>query len=55
MYFASVEVIKIYSNNECGKTEYCLVKCFYFAVTYSVAVDSDLVGPSFKDRCGQLC
>jgi hypothetical protein len=31
------------------RTEYCLVKCFYFAVTCSVAVDSDLVGPSFKD------
>ena len=58
MSVASVEVIKMYSNNECGKNriiEYWLVKCFYFAVTYSVAVDSDLVGPSFKDRYSQLC
>jgi hypothetical protein len=31
------------------RTEYCLVKCFYFAVTYSVAVNSDSVGPSFKE------
>ena len=37
------------------RTEYCLVKCFYIAVTYSVAVNIDLVGPSFKDRYSQLC
>ena len=37
------------------RTEYFFVKCFYFAVTYSVAVDNDLVGPSFKDRYSQLC
>jgi len=37
------------------RTEYCLVKCFYIAVTYSVAVDSDSSGPSFKDRYSQLC
>ena len=36
------------------RTAYYLVKCFYFAVTYSVAVVSDLVGPSFKDRYSQL-
>ena len=34
---------------------YCHVKCFYFEVTYNVAVDSDSVGPSFKDRYSQLC
>ena len=28
------------------RTEDCIVKCFYIAVTYSVAVDSDLVRPS---------
>ena len=33
------------------RTEYC----FYFAVTYSVAVGSDLVDPSFKDMYSQLC
>ena len=37
------------------RTEYCLVKCFYFAVTNSIAIDSDLVGPSFIDRYSQLC
>ena len=37
------------------RTEYCLVKCFHIAVTYNVAVDSDLLGPSFKDRYSQLC
>jgi len=37
------------------RTEYCLVKCFYIAVTYNVAVDSDSLGPSFKDRYSQLC
>ena len=35
------------------RTEYCLVKCFYIAVTYNIAVDS--LGPSFKDRYSQLC
>jgi len=37
------------------RTEYCLVKCFYIAVTYNVAVDSDSLCPSFKDRYSQLC
>jgi hypothetical protein len=54
MSVANVEVIKILSNNECRKNSILPCKGFYFAVTYSVAVDSDLVGPSFKDRYSQL-
>jgi len=52
---ANVDFIEILSNNEYRRTEYCLVKCFYFAVTYNVAADIDSVGPSFKDRYNQLC
>jgi len=52
---ANVDFIEILSNNEYRRTEYCLVKCFYFAFTYNVAADIDSVGPSFKDRYNQLC
>jgi len=33
------------------RTEYCHVKCFYFAVAYSVAVDSVCDLLHFSGRC----
>jgi hypothetical protein len=54
MSVANVGLQNYFPTMNVERTASCLVNYLHFAVTYSVANDSDLVGPSFKDGYSQL-